>query len=357
MGKEKIQLGEDVQEAIKRFRGTPQDQTTECFLVLGYANGSKNEISVLAEGAGGLEDVKAAGEMFPSNDATYTLLRKSHQVEMAKTVKYAAVFWLPDSAPPMRKALLSTHKGQMEDILKPYHVNIVAGEASDLKEDEIMDKIGFSSGTKSQVTTKKAFAAIGGRLAAGAFDEQTGTVGAAARATSNYQGGTSGDLVKKEAQSAITLQLEDEDAIRSALQAVRSDAAPEDWCLVHYVNDKTLGLVGQGSGGVDEMVGNLTDQEVFYGLFRITEQIDKSTTVKFGFVNLMPEKNVSAIKRGKISTHQGFVSGLFSPFTTDFNIDAPDGLSFEIAKTKFGKISGTSTNVTDKAMSTAVLHG
>jgi hypothetical protein len=60
----------------------------------------------------------------------------------------------------------------------------------------------------------------------------------------------------------------------------------------------------RGQGGIDEMHANMTDDEVFYGLFRVTEKyalsgelrptsssrIDMSVTVKFGYVKLMSPK-------------------------------------------------------------------
>jgi len=186
MGFEKIKIPEDnsVADAMKSFRGAAGDQTTESWLVLGYQQGSKNAICVLGQGEGSVQEARA---MFPEKDAAYALFRKAHKVEMARTVKFAALFWMPERASPMRKALLSTHKGQMEDLLKPYHVNVICDCQKELDEAEadIMDKIGFSSGTKSQVTNKKAWSAVGGNIAAGATNEMTGTVGAGERANSS----------------------------------------------------------------------------------------------------------------------------------------------------------------------------
>ena len=60
----------------------------------------------------------------------------------------------------MRKALLSTHKGTVQEILKPYHVSIQAAQRSELNEDEIMHRISDSSGTAVHVTEKKGAATV-----------------------------------------------------------------------------------------------------------------------------------------------------------------------------------------------------
>ena len=75
-------------------------------------------------------------------------------MELANTVKFAFVDWTPPGIKPMLKALLSTHKGQIGDTFKPAHVTFQWREADDVSEQEILDKIGFSSGTKSHITSK-----------------------------------------------------------------------------------------------------------------------------------------------------------------------------------------------------------
>ena len=89
----------------------------------------------------------------------------------------------------------------------------------------------------------------------------------------SLQGGVKHDLVHKSTLQSRGLKLDDEEAIKAALKAVRNDSDETDWCLVHYANDSTLSLVGQGTGGPDELAANLTDEEAFYGLFRVTEQV------------------------------------------------------------------------------------
>jgi len=42
------------------------------------------------------------------------------------------VDWTPETIRPMRKALLSSHKAQVEAVLKPFHVSLQASNRNDL---------------------------------------------------------------------------------------------------------------------------------------------------------------------------------------------------------------------------------
>jgi len=75
---------------------------------------------------------------------------------MAKTVKFVLIDWTPTGLKPLRKALISTHKGQVQQLMKPFHVNYSASDRNELNEHVILVKIGMASGTGSQVTDKKA---------------------------------------------------------------------------------------------------------------------------------------------------------------------------------------------------------
>jgi len=145
----KVEATPDVQEALKRV--TCKEDKADCFAIFGYED--KNTIKFLFEQDGGLEEAKAIGG-FPPNEERYCLLRINHRVEMARTTKFALVNWYPTALPPMRKSILSTHKGQVKDILRPWHVTLDGTDPSDLNHSEIMDKIGFSSGTKVQLNQK-----------------------------------------------------------------------------------------------------------------------------------------------------------------------------------------------------------
>ena len=51
----------------------------------------------------------------------------------------------------MLKARIGTHKGAVEALFRPYHVDIVTEEIGDVTEAHLLDRISTASGTKSHV--------------------------------------------------------------------------------------------------------------------------------------------------------------------------------------------------------------
>mmetsp|Transcript_27896 Transcript_27896/g.54924 ORF Transcript_27896/g.54924 Transcript_27896/m.54924 type:complete len:520 (+) Transcript_27896:42-1601(+) len=304
------------------------------FLVLGYSD--KVTLCVVAEGPGGLEECKPH---LPEDTERYVLLRKDHQVEMARTVKFAYVTWTPPKLKIMRKAMLSTHKGQVKDLLQPHHVTMDCNDASDLNEKEIMDKIGFSSGTKVHETTKQAYTAPSNISSDGA-------VRAIRRASLKNTDQVVPNMAAS-AKSTAGLSWADADAAKAALQAVKSDTDDTNWLLAGYENMKTLKVLYFGSGGVEEMCSKLDGDQALYGYFRVTEAYDKSVTVKFCYMKLM-SSGVSPVNRAKISTHAGFLQDFFSPVHINFDISDAKDISPQIVTDKIGSYTGTKSHVTSK---------
>ena len=126
------------------------------FLVLGYCD--RTTLCVVASGPGGLD---AARPHLPVDTERYIYLRKDHQVEMARTVKFAFVSWFPSKLKFLRKTLLLfAHKGQVRDLLQPHHCILDCTEEEDLDDSVIMDKISISTGTRVHATQKKAGTAL-----------------------------------------------------------------------------------------------------------------------------------------------------------------------------------------------------
>eukprot|EP00457_Paulinella_chromatophora_P006922 gb/GEZN01006942.1/.p1 GENE.gb/GEZN01006942.1/~~gb/GEZN01006942.1/.p1 ORF type:complete len:274 (-),score=63.17 gb/GEZN01006942.1/:259-1080(-) len=92
------------------------------------------------------------------------------------------------------------------------------------------------------------------------------------------------------------------------------------------------------------MLAALDQSRVWYGLFRVTEQIDKTTAVKFGFFKLL-FPTIKTLWKAKLSTHRGFVVDLFAPFHAEFDGDSPSDLSVEIIMNKISSASGQKSNV------------
>jgi hypothetical protein len=76
-------------------------------------------------------------------------------------------------------------------------------------------------------------------------------------------------------------------------------------------NPNTVVLKGKGTGGVEELVNQLDDAAVGYGLVRLIERVDESDTVKFAYINWTGD-NVPRMLRARLGTHSGAVKEFLS---------------------------------------------
>jgi len=326
----KIKLPRDgsVQDGIQSFQ--KGDYGANAWMVFGYKG--KNTLKIIDQGEGSVSNMV---HHFTEGVCKYALIRKEWKVEMANTVKFAFISWTPTDIKPMRKAMLSIHRHSVKDILSPTHVQLEAEEISEINDSTINDKFGFSSGTKVHVTEQKEEPR---RTKRGSIKRGCqGFIDLRAKSDSpNFQS----KKIKK-------LTLVGGNEIPDAIAAVKLDSDKTNWLLVMYDTVKSLKLFEMGSGGIEEMISKLDDANVYYGYFRVNEKYDNSVTVKFGYLKLMSQK-ISTVERAKMSTHRGFITSLFSPSHVEFDIGDPSEIDEKSVMEKFGKASGTHSNITNK---------
>ena len=138
-------------------------------------------------------------------------------------------------------------------------------------------------------------------------------------------------------------------AIQDALRKVRDDNDPTTWMTAGYVDKKTIALIATGTASPDpipELLASLKDGTNCFGVFRVTEKIDKTTAVRFCFVTWQPP-DVPVMTRSVQATHRGGVVPVFRPFNHDFSISSRDELTYESCMDTLMKLSGTKSMVTD----------
>jgi len=64
---------------------------------------------------------------------------------------------------------------------------------------------------------------------------------------------------------------------------------------------------------VAELAAQLSSDSAYYGFVRTTEQVDKTTNVKFCFITFLGD-GVGPMKKGKITTFKGTITEAFEPF-------------------------------------------
>jgi len=336
----KVEIEPAVQTALKSLRSS--DKSGSCWVVLGYS--SPNMLTVLAEGEGGLAEASAS---FPDDECRYVLLRKEHKVEISKTVKFAFVDWTPVGMKPIRKAAISTHKGQVKEILKPFHVDLVASDKSELSDDVILEKIGMSSGTASYVTDKKATT-----LPKKEDPKQASFTPSTGKGFTHMSPrlSKSGEAELKQPMKgggAQQLTFTDEAAFKAALKAVRDDKGETNWILGSYQGKNSISLIGSGSGGVTELSSRLEDDNINFGVVRVNEVIDKSKTTKFAYVYWVPE-SVKIMKKAEASARKGAIDAVFAPYHVDLTVQAKDELSDQHLMDAVSSASGSKSRIVQK---------
>jgi hypothetical protein len=102
--------------------------------------------------------------------------------------------------------------------------------------------------------------------------------------------------------------------LSAAVKEVRDDTKPTDWALARLGDDgQSLTLAGSGTGGAEGLAAHLTSDAAYYGIIRVTDLVDRSSTIKFAFLAFLGE-DLSPMRRAKASTIKGSVSSVFAPF-------------------------------------------
>eukprot|EP00299_Pterocystis_sp_00344_P008071 c2908_g1_i1.p1 GENE.c2908_g1_i1~~c2908_g1_i1.p1 ORF type:complete len:513 (-),score=157.96 c2908_g1_i1:117-1607(-) len=321
----------DIPPAVAAVVDEIRQSQTNKFVVVGYEG--KSALKVLASGEGGFADVCAA---LLDNDFCYGFYKTTLQIDQSVTVKFVFIHWAPHPTPPFRKALLGTHVGFVTDALfQPFHADIQASDRSDLDESYIIRKLETAAGVAQNVISNSDASSRPARSFTGFGGQQQ-----------TKQATGSGMLGGATTQGAV-LEVADKDDFDIAMKNLRDDAHPNDWVLLGYQSKDKLHLVGQGTGGVTALRDALEESNTNYGIFRTTEVIDQSTTVKFIFVAWHPE-SIPLFQRATVTTHKGVVESLFSPFHTSLRITTKSDISEEIARKILSDLSGKGESATKR---------
>jgi len=126
------------------------DATSTDWFLCGYEGGKGNTIVTLGKGSNGLEEMV---QYLKDDIVAYGLLRKTDKIDESLTVKFVHIVWVGENIDRMHRARLGTHKGAINNLFAPYHVDCSFVNKSDISEEIIMQKIQDASGNRSKVRT------------------------------------------------------------------------------------------------------------------------------------------------------------------------------------------------------------
>jgi hypothetical protein len=137
---------EGVRADIKDVRS---DSTPTNWFLAGYEGKKGNTIIALGKGSGGLDEILP---LLEDDMVGYVLLRQKEKIDESETVKFVFIEWSGPNIDRMHKARLSTHKGAVNELFSPYHVDILqASDKSEVTQEIIDRKIKEAAGTMNKV--------------------------------------------------------------------------------------------------------------------------------------------------------------------------------------------------------------
>jgi hypothetical protein len=325
-------------EAVDRTIAQVRDaKSTVDWAVFGYKdnNSSTNTIVVQNSGTGGLSALVSHLQL---DHISYCLLRVIDIIDDHPTVKFVYIRWIGQHVKVMQKAKTTTHKGGIERFIGQFHVSLEVENVEELSNEIVMSKVQDASGSANRVLN----AATGSRVVPTAVSTPPRPIGGKAGTT----GGGTSPSSSNNLPSVKKLEPVKVPDDKSPLAAVRADANSTNWALYSYENETSniVAPVGQGSGGLDELKCHLTDNQIYYGLLRVTDYIDERPHTKFVYIYWMGEA-VKPTRKAIVTTHKGAVSDFIGQYHVAVEPTTQAELTMDAIMCKVKDASGSAIRV------------
>jgi len=256
------------------------------------------------------------------------------QIDQSVTVKFVFIIWVGEKVPFVQKGKVTTHKGSISSLVGQYHNDVHASTLSELSEEIVIGKVRDASGTASRVKENAPQV----QSSPAASSSHSGQ-----RQTSSHSLPTKAPGVPQAAASVVNFI--DEENIKAAIKALRSDADDTDWILLTYEGSTNkIYLLGKGNEGLEELLPHLKENEIFYGLYRTTDTVDNTVAVKFVLILWVGEK-VPMIRKARITTHKGEVTSFIGQYHVDIQCSNLEEVNEDLIREAVQKASGTANFV------------
>jgi len=130
--------------AIKAVRA---DNDPTDWMLMGY-EGSANTVKLVATGQGDLDELITH---LKDDQILYGLYRTTDTIDNTVAVKFVLIVWVGEKVPIIRKARITTHKGDITSFVGQYHVDVNCSNLNEINEDIVKDLVQRASGTANNV--------------------------------------------------------------------------------------------------------------------------------------------------------------------------------------------------------------
>ena len=133
--------------------------------------------------------------------------------------------------------------------------------------------------------------------------------------------------------------------IQVAYDAVRDDKEPTNWLLISDApGSKQLALSKTGTGGLEELAGELDDSQVQYAYVRVEYANDaESKRVKFALVVWIGE-GTRVMRKARVSIEAGQVKKVLSHYSVQVDASEKRDLDEKEIVTRLRKAGGADYN-------------
>jgi hypothetical protein len=335
-------------EVVEVIRDVKGDHSPLSWCIIGYERPDSAHVVVVAAGEGDDHNTADLAAHLSHDSVAYCLIRKTEQIDNSLTAKFVYIRWVGNNVPRMQKAKLGVQAGDIYNLFAPCHTSLDNPDLNEVTDQNIMKEIMKASGTYQHVLTgPPATRPPPSTHQQTHHSPQSPTHASSEKKPTPQKKPPPSDThggVSKTIEKVVDFQ--DLEGIKQAIGDVRYDGSETDWVLITYDGPRsnTLKLAGIGSGGLDEFKSYLKDNVVMYGLYRTTEKIDDSITVKFLHVDWRGEK-IQTMQRAKLATHSGAIRELFHPFHVDICASSDDEITDQLIQKKLKSASGTASHV------------
>jgi len=130
--------------AIKAVRA---DNDPTDWMLMGY-EGNTNTLKLVSTGQGDLDELITH---LKDDQILYGLYRTTDTIDNTVAVKFVMIVWVGEKVPIIRKARITTHKGDVTNFMGQHHVDVHCSDLSEINEDIVRDLVQRASGTANLV--------------------------------------------------------------------------------------------------------------------------------------------------------------------------------------------------------------
>ncbi|XP_038073228.1 uncharacterized protein LOC119741508 isoform X2 [Patiria miniata] len=258
---------------IRSMKDVRDDSSETNLLIIGHVDDNPHRLDVVHTGS----DVSQMSELLKDNQVMYVLAKLTTTYDLSTTVKFVCVHWIGTEVPFSKRGRYGVIYNSVASQLAPYHVELEADSTSDITEEKMLQKLEEAAGTISKVME---ISDIEGRQERGFTQTQL-------QNTSGRIAGKSITTTKMAAVSSRGAPVTFSPDVSDAIADVRSDDSPTNWLLAGYEGGNPKSQILMVKSGVDGLAGLtelLKTDLVYYGLLRVSDEIDDIRTVKFVYI-------------------------------------------------------------------------